>query len=343
MAGFLIQTGIAATMAKSKCRLPDELKGEGGGRTSLFFQRFELCCDLNKWETEAVKTGQLYPLLSDKVFLFISSISEDQRNTYNKMKKLIIDEYEDTELEETYAEQFTQRRLQHGEELSALMADLKKMVTRGYPSFSEPDKAKLVYNQFMKSVTPGVRKHILLHTPKVEAANYTMVLCDELLATARKVEQVERLPGEVKTERVAVVSEPAEDRFTKMMSAFEDMTMKMNEAMTVAAVTGGRQPQQADGMSQRYNRGSGGYSRGARGFNRGDKFSGDCFKCGIHGHRARDCRGAANSTCSICGNPGHRAENCAMRQKQADVVCERCGNPGHGADTCALRFRKPLN
>ena len=218
------------------------------------------------------------------------------------------------------------------------MADLK-MVTRGYRSFSAPDKAKLVYDQLMKSVTPGVRKHIRLHTPKVEPVNYTVALCDELLATARKVEQVERLPGEVK-ERVAVVSEPAEDRFTKMISAFEDMTMKMNEAMTVAAVTGSRQPQQADRMSQRYNSGSGGYSIG---FNRGDKFSGDCLKCGIYGHRARDCRGAANTTCSICGILGHRADSCAMRQKQADVVCERCGNPGHGADTCALRFQMPLN
>ena len=38
-----------------------------------------------------------------------------------------MDEYEDTG-DETYAEQLTQRRLKTGEELSSLMADLKKMV-----------------------------------------------------------------------------------------------------------------------------------------------------------------------------------------------------------------------
>ena len=137
-------------MAKSKCRLPDSLKGEGGGITSLFFQRFELCCSLNKWTTDEDKVGQLYPLLSDKVFLFVTSLAEGQRDTYDKIKKKVLAEYEDTELEETYAGEFTTRRLQVGEDLSTLMTELKKLVKKGYPSFSEADQARLVYNQLLE-------------------------------------------------------------------------------------------------------------------------------------------------------------------------------------------------
>ena len=79
------------------------------------------------WEIDADKVGQLWTLFADKLLLFPSSISEDKRDTYEKLKKLVKDEYEDTG-DETYAEQLTQRRLKTGEELSSLMADLKKMV-----------------------------------------------------------------------------------------------------------------------------------------------------------------------------------------------------------------------
>ena len=323
-------------MAKSKCRLPDLLQGEGGGRTSLFFQRFELCATLNKWESNEDKIGQLYPLLADKVFLFLTSISADKRDTYDKVKKLIVDEYEDTELEETYAEQFTQRRMRPGEDLSMLMADLKTMVKRGYPSFSAADRAKLVYNQFMRSVSPAVRQHILLHVPKVENANFSMATCDDLLETARKVEQVQRIPGDqsksIPKQTVASVSEPTDDNFSKVMSALEAMTDKMTEALTIAAVS--NSPSPVSHRGSRNSQGSGGYNRGG---NR-DRFPGECYKCGNYGHRARECK-RLPTICSVCGNTGHRDSDCALRRKQG-ALCGLCGNTGHKASDCAMRYRK---
>ena len=325
-------------MAKSKCRLPDVLQGEGGGRTSLFFTRFELCANLNKWETDQDKIGQLYPLLSDKVFLFLTSISDDKRDTYEKVKKLILDEYEDTELEEAYAEQFTQRRLKPGEDLSDLMADLKKMVKKGYPSFSAADQAKLVYNQFMRSVSPTVRQHILLHVPKVENENFSMATCDDLLATARKVEQVERIPGVPTPEKksnpqtVAAVSDSTDDRFGQVMSALEELTSKIGEVVSVSAVNSRSQgPPRSSGGIRGYNRGGRRYM--------GDRLPGECYKCGTYGHRARDCKQLPN-LCGVCGNTGHRNEDCALHRKKGSVPCGLCGNMGHAAENCALRYRK---
>ena len=319
-------------MAKSKCKLPACLEGKGGGFTTLFFQRFELCCNLNKWTTDDDKIGQLYPLLSDRVFLFVTSLDATKRATYNNMKTYILAEYEDTELEETYAEQFTNRRLQSGEDLTTLMAELKQLVDKGYPTFSAADKARLVYNQFMRSLSIGARKHVLLG-PKVEIGHFNMTTCDELLATAKLIDQVERPVGEassrVKQPSVAVVENPIDDRLSRMMTAMELLTKKVDDAMSVATVAG---IQQSRGSIQT-----------TRGRSREGGFRGTCFKCGEPGHMARDCRGRS-AACSECGNKGHKAEDCALRKRSSDDVCTMCGNSGHGAERCALRFRKhPLN
>ena len=50
---------------KSKCRLPDLY--DGSSSATRFFKRYEICCDLNKWETDNDKVGQLYPLQTKKL------------------------------------------------------------------------------------------------------------------------------------------------------------------------------------------------------------------------------------------------------------------------------------
>ena len=127
-------------MAKSKCKLPEW--GEEGVRR--FFSRYEMCCDLNKWESDTDRVGQLYPLLSDKVFDFVTGLSTADRSKYETVKKKLLSEYENTELEVTYADRFSARRLKNDEDLSSLMLDLKRLVVKGYPSFSVADQAQLV-------------------------------------------------------------------------------------------------------------------------------------------------------------------------------------------------------
>ena len=318
------------TMAKSKCRLPQwEEKG-----VRRFFSRFEMCCDLNKWEEDKDKVGQLVPLLSDKVFDFVSGLSATDRSKYDIVKKKLLAEYEDTELEVTYADQFGARKLIEGEDLTSLMMDLKRLVIKGYPSFSEADRAKLVNNQFMKSLSPGARKHLLLNPVKEEAGGGTMASCDNLLTQARLIDQIERVPSkettsEKSTHVAAVTVSKNEEQMSQMISAVSDLTKMVHEVLSTPSVAGIQQSGSSRMSAARSTRGP---------------FRGQCFNCDEFGHLARDCpkpkRGRA-STCRVCGNPGHTERDCALTRRQTTLTCKLCGNSGHTEERCAMKGRLP--
>ena len=93
---------------KSKCALPSQFKGGEGA--SRFFQRFEMCASLNKWEDDAESAFQVFPLLADHVFDFAMSLPEATRKSYKAVKKAIIAEYGGASLASAYADQLAGRK-----------------------------------------------------------------------------------------------------------------------------------------------------------------------------------------------------------------------------------------
>ena len=317
-------------MAKSKCKLPEW--GEEDVRR--FFSRFEMCCDLNAWVTDKDKVGQLVPLLSDKVFDFVCGLSETDRAKYDTVKQKLLLQYEDTELEVTYADRFGARKIKRGEDLSTLLLDLKRLVKKGFPAFNEADQARLVYNQFMKSLSPGARKHVLLNPPKEEGET-TMALCDQVLAQARLIDQIEKKPVEESNSspsQVASVNAPTriEEQMGQMLAAMNDLTKVVHEGLTTPTVS----RIQPAGIPNRQSTGAG---RGG--------FRGQCYNCDEWGHAARNCpnprRRTRNPHCGVCGNTGHNDRDCALARRQSRSVCNICGNAGHPAEQCAMRGRLP--
>ena len=155
-----------------------------------------------------------------------------------RLKKRIITEYDDIELEVTYAEKFSSRRLSDGEDLSALMLDLKRLVIKGYPSFSVADRAKLVNNQFLKSLSSGARKHVLLN-PVKEDGETTMAACDTLLAQARLIDQIERGPSQDSDKSAcvaAIAPSKSEDQMGQMISAMTGLTKMVQEVLSSPSV-----------------------------------------------------------------------------------------------------------
>ena len=314
-------------MAKSKCRLPDPF--DGLSSCTRFFKRYELCCDLNKWETDGDKVGQLFPLLADKVFDFASDLPDTDKTVYKNLKKRILAEFEDVELEEMYAERFTALKLGKDEDLGSFMATLKRLVVKAYPSFNEADRAKLVMNQFMKSLSGGTRSHIMLQ-PKEEVL--TMASCDEMLSKARKMHQIERTPSSQEGQRVAAVEVEKENtQLDKILVALEDLTKVVGATAAAPSVARVQGSSQAQG------------NRSTR--NRSSQFKGNCFKCGEPGHMARSCGKVMGlqytAICKLCGNRGHEEPDCMLRRRQKS--CKLCGNVGHEADDCAMRGKKWLN
>ncbi|XP_058741409.1 uncharacterized protein LOC131613785 [Vicia villosa] len=55
-----------------------------------------------------------------------------------------------------------------------------------------------------------------------------------------------------------------------------------------------------------------------------------CFKCGVEGHKAAECKKEV-TTCFKCGKYGHIATNC---RGGSNVTCFNCGEKGHVSTKC---------
>lgn len=71
-------------------------------------------------------------------------------------------------------------------------------------------------------------------------------------------------------------------------------------------------------------------------------YEGACHRCGLMGHRAKNC--SKPRVCTKCGMGGHVEKFCGMKQKTAKEkalgkygeVCHRCGVRGHVSRECSV-------
>ncbi|XP_058746080.1 uncharacterized protein LOC131618950 [Vicia villosa] len=62
----------------------------------------------------------------------------------------------------------------------------------------------------------------------------------------------------------------------------------------------------------------------------GSSNSPKCFRCGVEGHKAAECKKEV-TTCFKCGKYGHIATNC---RGGSNVTCFKCGEKGHVSTKC---------
>ena len=131
-------------MASGKHGLPAPFKGGKGESAVRFFKRYEVACDINKWESEKDKAQHVLPLLGDSVFDFSCTLEEAKRNKYSDLKTEIIKKNDGVILLSSAAEQFAGRVLAEGESLTDFMQDLNNLAGKAYADLPDATVQRLV-------------------------------------------------------------------------------------------------------------------------------------------------------------------------------------------------------
>ena len=297
---------------KLKCVLPDKLqKNESATR---FFMRFELACKCLDWTEEATKASQVLLLLGNDAFDYACSLDDDTLKNYTELKKVMLAKWEGGDLPSEYARQFQQMKLKEGEDLTAFLTKMKKVVKLAYPDFEDAVREKMIMSQFTMAMPDEIQQLVYLSAEKPETSTKLVDLCEKF----RKIKN----PGKTTASCAKV----------ELGDAKLDRVLERVEALSIEVAGLRERDEQA---SQRIATVRVGGQTG--------NFRGSCFKCGKWGHMARTCNQTKGPSqervCELCNNPGHSKSSCALNGPKR---CSKCGNLGHDASTC-LYATKSLN
>lgn len=291
----------------SKTVRPKEFDGKSES-VRKFLHKFELCAEINAWNDEATKLGQLSISLSDHAYDFFMRLPEGKRDTYTELKKSLLAEYDSPALKSDYALQLSGYKRRNGQSTAEYLNELQLLAERAYPEWDSAPREGLVKAQFVNGLDTELRTQLMLHAPEDEP------LAD-LERRARRIEQVQTAASGQSASVRRVEEGPAvAEQVAELREQVSAVAASMSELqVSVGRLTSASGQQRSSGGRAQY-RGSG---RGMSNGNRDVMSARDaCYHCGVSGHFARECRmrlRGRGRPCYRCGQPGHLARNCRVQ------------------------------
>ena len=301
--------------ARRKVTVPPEYKGTESGSATRWFKRFELCSRCNGWDQEAMY-NQVLPLLSGDALDLVLDKDPEDIPTYEAVKKLLIDEYDNSELREQYLQDFKERKLTDEEDYAAFMRALKILAKKAYPDFQDAPRNALVADRYREEMPEKVRAMLSLLSIDTQDLD---LLVSETRRLSKATDNKKTSPVAVlTTDKVGAVGGSNQDAImakllemestlSEMRISQDDLEVRVGNLYSRPRSTSIQRPRQPNSDAR----------------SRYSNFGGSCWGCGERGHTRKDC-------------PHGRGKDTSEGKFFPNVTCAKCRNPGHYTSQCRL-------
>ena len=236
-----------------------------------WFKRFEVCASANEWDAEK-QLRRLPTLLRGRAWAIFDSLSDDQRDTYEKLKKALLERLDpDTDEDRLSArDKLARRQLRDGESVDELARDIEKLLEKASPGL--PAAARETELRFHLSM--ALPEKISFQLKLMPKLTY-----DQTIAKARELRLIFQRAAEQQVSHVDT-SNTRDQRLERLEEAISQVSAQL-------AAIGTRRP---DAVASRRCFKCGQLGHLARNCRSASPRDIVCFQCGGRGHIARQCQ-----------------------------------------------------